>query len=348
LAALLVSGVGIARGNGLPDPDPVRVKADLDYLCSTDLAGRATGTLGAAKAAAYLAEKMQETGLTPIVAGGLGGVTPYHYPWTFTGGFFDALRPEREGPRPFTARCDDASDVVGVLQGRDPVLSGEYVFITAHFDHLGMEGGEFHPGADDDASGTAGLLEVMRLLREANPRRTIAFLGLSGEEEGLLGSEAFLADPPLPLGAIKADINMDMIGRGRMGELHILPARREGYVTTLTQDARTIAAAHGVNLSAGMEEYWRDSDHYSFAWRGIPAICFNTVLHKDYHQPTDTPGKINYAGLANVLRIVRDLALKTADADAAPAELPARVWQTWAWGPYLTPGLSPAALFPGL
>jgi len=323
---------------GLPDPDPVRLKADLEYLCSAELAGRETGTLGGAKAAAYLAEKMQEGRLDPIQPGGFGGLTPYHYPWTFTGasGAF----------RPSALPDGGASDVVGVLPGRDPLLKAEYVFITAHFDHLGSAFGTLYPGADDNASGTAALLEAMRLLRASNPRRSIAFLGLSGEEEGLLGSEAFLARPPVPIAAIKADINMDMVGRGRPGELHVMPARRPGQVTTLTRDARTLAVRHGITLSAGLEDHWRDSDHYSFARRGIPAICFNTGLHADYHQPSDTPDKIDPSALSRVVRIVRDLALRTANADAEPAVLPASVWQAWAWGPYRDSGKEFADLRP--
>jgi hypothetical protein len=338
LTFILVSGAGLGFGKALPDPDPVRIKADLDYLASPELQGRETGTPGEAKAAAYLAGKMQETGLAPIRAGGFGGVTPYHYTWEYAPGLM-SFRPIHQGPGSPRFGEDDASDVVGVLPGQDPALAGEYVFVTAHFDHLGDEDGTLYPGADDDASGTAGLLEVMRLLREAAPRRSIAFLGVSGEEEGLLGSEAFLAEPPIPLAAIKADINMDMIGRGRAGELHVMPARRTGYVTTLTQDARSLASAHGITLSAGIEGYWQDSDHYSFARRAIPAICFNTGLHADYHQPTDTPDKIDYAKLTTAVKIVRDLALRTANADAAPAVLPPAVWRTWLWGPYRTPNL---------
>lgn len=336
LAAILLSAPGLAgRTPLLPEPDPARVKADLDYLASPDLAGRETGTLGAEKAAAYLAEKMQETGLTPIKAGGFGAVTPYHWRWNYLAEVRWSLG---WGPA-----FGNASDVVGVIPGGDPGLMGEYVFVTAHFDHLGVQDGTLFPGADDNASGTAGLLEVMRLLRDSNPRRTIAFLGVSGEEEGLLGSDVFLARSPVPIRAIKADINMDMIGRGRKGELHIMPARQGGYVTTLTREARVCAAAHGVTLSAGIEAYWHDSDHYSFAIHGIPSVCFNTGLHADYHKPSDTPDKINYQGLTNVVRIVRDLALETANADEAPEQLPAREWKAWAWGPYQTPNLAPAA-----
>ena len=112
----------------------------------------------------------------------------------------------------------------------------------------------------------------------------------------------------------------------------------------MTEAARRIASAHGAVLSAGIEDYWQDSDHYSFLKRQIPAVCFNTGLHSDYHQPTDTPDKINYTRLCTVVRITRDLALSTANADAAPAVLPEQVWHTWVWGPYATPNL--VALLP--
>jgi hypothetical protein len=330
---LLLGGSGNAHGDALPEPDQARVKVDLDFLCGADLSGRETGTIGEAKAAAYMAQKMHEAGAQPVRIGGFGGVTPYHYPWHYSGAF---------GLGHGAVWDNQASDVVGEVPGGD--LAAEYVFVTAHFDHLGSSFGTLYPGADDDASGSAGLLEVIRLVRDARSRRTIVFLATSGEEEGLLGSEAFLAAGPLPMCDIKADINMDMIGRGRKGELHVMPARRQGCVTTLTRDARSLAGAQGVTLSAGIEAYWQDSDHYSFARRAIPSICFNTGLHSDYHQPSDTPDKINYPGLTKVLRIVRDLVLKTANADTAPQVLPAREWQKWAWGPYRTPNDLPAGL----
>lgn len=334
VAITLAATACLAAGTRMPEPDPARLKEDLEFLCSDALNGRETGTPGAAKAAAHLAARMQEAGLEPLVAGGFGEATPFHFPWTYQGArwfFHPAAR------RPSDPADSGAWDVVGVVPGCDPALRSEYVFITAHYDHLGGEGGTVYRGADDNASGTAALLEAMRLLRHAGPRRTLAFMGVSGEEEGLLGSEAFLAHAPVPLDGIKADINMDMVGRGRPGELHIMPARREGYVTTLTRDARTCAERQDVQLSAGIEAYWRRSDHYSFASRGIPALCFNSGLHPDYHQPSDTPDKINYASLARVVAIVRDLALATANADEAPRVLPPEVWQGWAWGPYQSP-----------
>ena len=309
----------------LPNPDPARLKADLEFLCSADLTGRETGTEGCAKAAAYVADRMREWHLTPIKAGGMGGVTPYHYQWTYTG----ELR--RSGR---TRLGEEASDLVGVIPGNDPALAGEYVFVTAHYDHLGTSWGSMYPGADDNASGTAALLETMRLLRYAHPRRSIALLSVSGEEEGLLGSKAFLERPPLALDAIKAEVNMDMVGRGRPGEVHVMPARQDGYVTTLTASARTVATKLGVTLAAGIEQHWHDSDHYSFAERGIPCVCFCTGLHPDYHQPSDTPDKINYGKLATVVKVVRDLVLKTANDDQPPREVPREVWSAWVWAPF--------------
>jgi hypothetical protein len=323
-----------AFGAGLPEPDQGRLKEDVEFLCSDALNGRKTGTEGAAKAAAHLAASMQEAGLEPLVPGGFGEATPFHFPWTYRGARFYFHPVARRPSRPVSS---DAWDVVGVVPGWDPTVRSEWIFVTAHYDHLGGGNGTIYRGADDNASGTAALLETMRLLRHANPRRPIAFLGVSGEEEGLLGSEAFLASAPVPVQDIKAGINMDMVGRGRPGELHIMPARREGYVTTLTRDARTSATRHGIQLSAGLEAYWRRSDHYSFAKRGIPSLCFNSGLHPDYHQPSDTPDKINYPSLARVVAIVRDLALATANAEQPPQVLPPEVWQKWDWGPYETP-----------
>jgi hypothetical protein len=334
VALSLVATVCLGAAERLPEPDPARLREDLEFLCSEALNGRETGTDGATKAAAHLAARMQAYGLEPLAPGGFGEATPFHFPWTYRGARFFVHPTVRRTSKPMGG---DAWNVVGAVPGSDPALRSQWVFVTAHYDHLGGGGGTVYPGADDNASGTAALLEAMRLLRHAGPRRSIAFLAVSGEEEGLLGSEAFLASSPMPLDAIKADINLDMVGRGRPGELHIMPARRPGYVTTLTREARARAAAHGVKLSAGLEDYWRRSDHYSFARRGIPALCFNSGLHRDYHQPSDTPDKINYGSLARVVAIVRDLALATANADRPPQVLPRDAWEDWAWGPYETP-----------
>ena len=328
LGLLLLLSPPTAQPSRPAQPNPARLKADLEFLAGPDLAGRETGSQGATRAAAYLAEQMRESGLEPIRPGGLGGVTPYHYAWTYQVrlGLAPAAWSKTWG--------DGATDVVGVIPGRDPALTGEYVFVTAHFDHLGAFPGGYYPGADDNASGTVAMLEAMRLLAGSSPRRSIAFLGVSGEEEGLLGSEAYLAKPPVPVATIKADINMDMVGRGRPGELHLMPARLDGQVSTLAAEARATASALGLPLAAGIDQHWQQSDQFSFATRAIPSICFNTGMHPDYHQPSDTSDKIDYGKLVQVVSIIRELTLKTANADAAPAFLPRSVWESWEWAPY--------------
>ncbi|HTL98253.1 MAG TPA: M28 family peptidase, partial [Holophagaceae bacterium] len=156
-------------------------------------------------------------------------------------------------------------NVAAVLPGSDLALKDEFVVLSAHEDHLGMRDGLLHPGADDNASGTAVLMEVARLLKSAKPRRSVLFLSLSGEELGLFGSRAFVADPPVPLKSIVADLNTDMVGRNDPRVIAVTPARVAGATGTLTRDAREIAAGLGLTLTDEADGYWQRSDHYSFA-----------------------------------------------------------------------------------
>lgn len=222
-------------------------------------------------------------------------------------------------------------NAAALLPGSDPKLKDEILVLSAHEDHLGVVDGRLHPGADDNASGTAVLLEVARLLRDAKPRRSILFLSVSGEEEGLFGSRAFIAKPPVPLAAIVADLNTDMVGRNGVATVAVTPARIQDATGTLTRDAREIAAALGFTLTDEADDYWRRSDHYTFAKAGIPAIFFFGGMEPDYHQATDTPDKIEGAKLANVAELLRRLALRVADADGKPATLPEAAWKGWAW-----------------
>lgn len=231
-----------------------------------------------------------------------------------------------------------ASNVMGLLPGADPALKGEYVILSAHHDHVGLEGGTLHPGADDNASGTAVLMEVARLLKGARARRSILFVSVSGEEIGLFGSEAFVHAPPVDLGKVKADLNIDMVGRNDPAELSVTPARVDGAVSTLTERARSLAAARGLRLTDEADTYWTRSDHYTFFRKGIPAIFFFGGMHKDYHQASDTPDKINLEKLVRVAAFVRDLAMATADAPEAPRMLAKEAWSGWAWPSAPPPG----------
>jgi Zn-dependent M28 family amino/carboxypeptidase len=224
-----------------------------------------------------------------------------------------------------------ASNVLGLIPGTDPKLKDEVVILSAHHDHLGIQGGKLYPGADDDASGTAGILETGRLLARSRPRRTILLLSVSGEENGLFGSQAFTAAPPLELGRVVANLNLDMIGRGRPDELHVTPAKVPDAVTTLTADARLVAAKLGLPLSAGAENYWRRSDHFNFVKKGIPALFFFAGMHEDYHQPTDTADKIDFAKMAKIVKVTRELALNVANAPERPQPVAKEIYDAWTW-----------------
>ena len=216
-----------------------------------------------------------------------------------------------------------AYNVVGVLEGSDRVLKNETIVIGAHYDHLGRGGsgslatraGEIHHGADDNASGTAGVLELARLLTSQSPRpkRTIVFIAFSGEEEGLLGSNYYVNHPVTPLNSVVAMINMDMIGRMKDRKLVI------GGVGTAKEWRDMIAQgttdpARKFELTLN-EDGFGPSDHSSFYGKQVPVLFFWTGTHNDYHKPSDTFDKINYDDEARILNLVSYIVkqLDTAD-----------------------------------
>jgi Zn-dependent M28 family amino/carboxypeptidase len=219
---------------------------------------------------------------------------------------------------PFTVTTDivrkqaPAYNVIGVLEGSDPVAKKETVVIGAHYDHLGRGGsgslaqrsGEIHHGADDNASGTAGMLELARLFTSQRPRpkRTIVFIGFGGEEEGLLGSNYYVSHPTAPLQNTVAMINMDMIGRMKDRKLVI------GGVGT-AKEWRDIIAKGTADQNRSFqltlnEDGYGPSDHSSFYMKQVPVLFFWTGTHTDYHKPSDTFEKINYTDQARILDLV--------------------------------------------
>lgn len=251
-----------------------------------------------------------------------------------------------------------AYNVVGVLEGSDPKLKSEAVVIGAHYDHLGRGGqgslaqreGEIHHGADDNASGTAALLELARLLSAAPPRRTVVFAAFGGEEEGLLGSHFYVnRQPAVPLAQTVAMFNMDMVGRMKEDKLIVggagtaaewrqllerentamrVSANPSGIpdATQRAGDVPIVVAANGAIVATATtagrfqltlnEDGFGPSDHSSFYARQIPVLFFWTGTHEDYHKPTDTAERINYEGLLRVTEFVRDL-LRAVDASEA-------------------------------
>lgn len=211
-------------------------------------------------------------------------------------------------------------NVMAVLPGTDK--KDEYVFITGHYDHLGKKGKEIYCGADDNASGTAGVLAIAKAFAEAKkagkgPRRTIVFMLVSGEEKGLLGSKHYTANPLFPMQKTSVDLNIDMIGR--VGEEYVNDKDSLNYVYVIGDDKlssqlaiitnkcnkklnMTIDRRYN-NLDDPNRFYFR-SDHYNFAKNGVPIIFYFNGVHKDYHKPTDTKEKINFAVMSKRARLV--------------------------------------------
>jgi Zn-dependent M28 family amino/carboxypeptidase len=210
-----------------------------------------------------------------------------------------------------------AANVAGYLPGHDPTLKDEIIVIGAHYDHLGLGGpnslapkqiGEVHNGADDNASGTAGLLELAQIFatQAARLKRSLLFMAFSGEEEGVLGSSYYVKHPIFPLERTVAMVNMDMIGRLRdnkliaqgVGTSPQWPALLEEVNKRSQLDLKTTADGAG------------PSDHASFYLKDIPVLFFFTGIHSDYHKPSDDYDKINEEGEAQVVKFVYDVVSK--------------------------------------
>ena len=254
-----------------------------------------------------------------------------------------------------------AYNVVGVLEGSDPKLKSEAVVVGAHYDHLGRGGqgslaareGEVHHGADDNASGTAALMEIARLFAAAKerPRRTLVFVAFGGEEEGLLGSNFYVnKNPAAPIAQTIAMLNMDMVGRMKDDKLivggvgtaaewkQIIEGANGPLRLDVTADGRAssaggasvpvVTSANGRTVVSGEprrpfaltlnEDGFGPSDHSSFYARQVPVLFFWTGTHEDYHKPSDTADRINYEGLARVTALVGDVVRAVDASDQRP------------------------------
>ncbi len=212
-----------------------------------------------------------------------------------------------------------SSNVLAVLEGTDK--KDEYLFITGHYDHLGKRGEVIYYGADDDGSGTVGVLELAEAFVKAKaagkgPRRSIVFMTVSGEEKGLWGSRYYSDNPIYPLEKTTADLNIDMIGR--IDSIHIKNDTTQ-YVylvgdDKLSSDLRPITDMANKYTKLHLDGKYNDpkdpqriyfrSDHYNFARKGVPILFYFTGLHPDYHRPTDTVDKITFPEMENRARLV--------------------------------------------
>jgi len=225
------------------------------------------------------------------------------------------------------------SNVLGVIEGSDK--KDEYVIITAHYDHVGKRSdGTIYYGADDDGSGTTGILELAEAFMTAKaagkgPRRSILLMPVSGEEKGLWGSQYYSENPVFPLEKTSVDLNIDMIGR--IGSDYLNDKDSVNYVYTIGDDKLSSDLApitdlvNKTYLNMKLDRKYNDpkdpnrfyyrSDHYNFAAKGVPIIFYFNGVHADYHKPTDTPDKINYPLMAKRAQLVFYTAWEMANRD---------------------------------
>ncbi|MGR4863028.1 M20/M25/M40 family metallo-hydrolase [Caulobacter sp. LARHSG274] len=262
LASSLAAAAPVAPGPGAHALDDVRI------LSADDMQGRGVGTPGGAKARAYILQRFGQIGLAP------------------QGGRFE---------RPFSFKTKWGKTVQGVnLVARIPGASSsdKVLVVTAHYDHLGIKGGQIYNGADDNASGVAGLLAVAEAFRARPPAHTVLIVALDGEESGLKGAKALVADPPAPLATIGLDVNFDMISKNAKGELYVSGAGPQPYLKpVLDQVVRTaqvtLKQGHDTDATGKADNWTLQSDQGAFAAQGVPWVYFGVEDHPEYHQPTD-------------------------------------------------------------
>jgi hypothetical protein len=226
-------------------------------------------------------------------------------------------------------------NVIGFIEGRDSILKNEVIVISAHYDHLGVKKGKVFNGADDNGSGTASLLEIAQAFQRAkndgkNPKRSILFVALTGEEMGLFGSSYYVSNPWIPLENTIADINIDMIGRASKPEekdtfsvyvigsnmlsndLHNTQELANKQFTKLNLDYKYNDVNEPLRL------YYR-SDHFNFAKNGIPSVFYFGGFHTDYHKATDDIESINFRKIAQVSKMVFHTTWMLGNAEKRPA-----------------------------
>jgi hypothetical protein len=268
------------------------LQTHVEVLADDTFEGREAGARGGHAAAGYLTKVLQQYRLKPLGDGGT-------YYQAFDGG---------------------CRNILALLEGSDPQLKHEVVAVGAHYDHVGYgtqrnsygPWGYIHNGADDNASGVAGLLELSQALGELPepPRRSILIAFWDGEEKGLLGSKHWVRSPTLPLTRMKCLVNVDMIGR-------LTNRRVEVYGTRSSAGLRQLVS-HANATQLDLDFTWQmkdDSDHWPFFSQGVPVLMLHTGLHKDYHRPSDDVERINQAGLEEVSRFMLETVLALANAD---------------------------------
>lgn len=282
-----------------PAFDIKRMKADIEWLASPEREGRGAGSRGLDAAANYIAERFERLGLSPLASRARDD-DRYFQHFNMTGETGELL---------------PARNVIGVLPGTNPALNGQALIVSAHYDHLGFgwpdaragAKGQLHPGADDNASGVAVMLELAQLMANARLERSVIFAAFAGEEEGLLGARHYVEaaqapGAPFPLSGHIADLNLDTVGRLADGKVTIFGTGSARELPFIFMGA---SAVTGVPTQAVAQEI-NASDDRAFVEAGVPAVQLFASTASDYHRPSDTANKIDYAGLGKVAAILKE------------------------------------------
>jgi hypothetical protein len=275
--------------------DSERLMAAVTTLANPKWEGRAAGSPGGLAARAWVVERFKAVGLQPVAGA-------YVHPFTFT-------RKSASGPQD-----GEGANVLGMCPGTDPKLP--HFVVSAHYDHLGVRDGQIYPGADDNASGVAVILELAAFCQKTPFRHAILFAAFDAEERGLQGARAFLAKPPVAQDRIGLNVNLDMVSRSDKREIFITgtyhyPDLKAPLDAVAKRAPITVRFGHDqpVAIAGGVEDWTNQSDHGPFHAAKIPFVYFGVEDHADYHKPTDTAGKINRGFFVDVAETILDALL---------------------------------------
>lgn len=277
-----------------------RMMKSVEYLASEELAGRAPGTDGIKKAADYIVDKFKGAGLLP----GADDST-YFQTWE------DVI--DAEGNKA------PVKNIIGIIPGTNPDLKDESVIVCAHYDHLGLgwpnvnkgNEGKIHPGADDNASGVAVMIELAELLgKTLKPQRTVIFVAFTSEESGLLGSKYYVKNMKrFPAKKVIGVLNFDTVGRLFNNKLFVLGSNSAREWKFIFMGASYVTGVESEMVTQDLDA----SDQKSFIEIGVPGVQFFSGANEGYHKPSDTPDKIDAAGLVKVAAFAREGVLYLAD-----------------------------------
>jgi Zn-dependent M28 family amino/carboxypeptidase len=248
--------------------------SDIKYLSSDELEGRKTGTQGNLLAQDFIKDRFSSIGIQPV------------------DGTYEQVF-EHQNNRSGEV-FENAVNLIGLIEGTSE--SEEYIVITAHYDHLGVRGDDIYNGADDNASGTAGILAIAEYFSNQKPQNNLLFIAFDAEEQGLAGAYHFVETPTISLNQIALNVNLDMISTNFQNELYAVGTYHYPYLKPLIEEATAEAAIDvlfGYDSDEWSQNWTLASDHGPFHLKGVPFIYFGVEDHEHYHQPTDVYESIN-------------------------------------------------------